>query len=83
MRKRPTALIVLLAITIVTLVLLGRSVLRIRDLRHNLPRVQAGMPTAQVLALLGKPTRIAKPCWTDTPHCQFDYVYRMPLRLVS
>jgi hypothetical protein len=77
MKKRKVALISSLALAIIV-ALLARSLLHVRKLGENLPRIQVGMNVTGVRSLLGEPNEIAKPCWGSDPHCAYNYVYSIP-----
>jgi hypothetical protein len=76
MRRILAAAAVILAVAF--LLLLTNSYVHQRRLERNLPLVHEGMPESDVVGLLGRPDRVARPCWAANRQCSFDYVYDMP-----
>lgn len=52
-------------------------------LERNLPLVHENMQEHEVVALLGRPANIARPCWSHRPGCSYDYVYPIPFELAG
>ena len=82
-RARSITILAVVAVIVATAFVITRKLSVARRIRSGIGMVQPGMTESDVVALLGRPTYLQKPCFGPRPSCEEDLVYAIPFDFLN